>query len=126
MNGSLAAAPLLLLALLGGTANVNATPAAPPTAPQTCTFEPSGPVNIAIGEVEVFYSELGCSDYYVSLSPANGTAGFSSGTECSLTDVYRASGVFKVRGCTAGTVTATVSSGGTVLQTIDITVGPAS
>ena len=122
MYGSLIVAPLLL-ALLGG---LNAPPAAPPTAPQTCTFEPSGPVNIAIGEVEVFYSELGCSDFSVSLSPANGTAGFSSGTDCTLTEVYRPTGIFKVRGCLTGTVTATVSKGGTVLQTIAITVGPAT
>lgn len=123
MNGSLVVAPLLL-ALLGG--GLNAPAAAPPAAPPTCTFEPSGPVSIGIGEVEVFWSELGCSDYSVSLSPADGTAGFSSGTECTLTEVYRSSGVFKVRGCITGTVTATVSKGGTVVQTIDISVGPAT
>lgn len=118
MNGSIVAAPLLL-ALLGA---VNAPPAALSAAAQTCAFEPSGTVEIEIGAVQVFSSDLGCSDYSVSLSPANGTAGFSSGTECSLTYVYRSSGGFKVRGCDDGTVTATVSRGGTVLQTITIAI----
>jgi hypothetical protein len=123
MTRSLVAAPLLL-ALLG--AADNAPPATPPTTPQTCVFEPSGPVSIAVGAGEVFSSAEGCSDYSVVLSPADGTAGFSSGTECTLTEVYRPVGVFKVRGCVIGTVTATVSKGGSVLQTITINVGWAS
>lgn len=119
------AAPLML-ALLG--AQVPApSPAAPsaPLAPRsTCYYEPSGSVFIGIGEVQTFFADLdSCSGLNVSISPANGVAGFSSGTACTKTSVVTGSaGIFKVRGCSAGSVTVTVSSGHSVLQTIYVTV----
>lgn len=112
----------LLLALLGGLWQVP-TPASAPVARQDCWFEPSGTVNIDPGNVQVFYSDA-CAGATVTISPADGTAGFSSGTDCTLTQVTNRTVLFKVRGCVEGTVTATVSSGGFPVQSIDIVVGP--
>jgi hypothetical protein len=110
------AAPLLL-ALLGAGSGT-------PAPAETCSYEPSGVVGIGIGEVQTFHPQTGsCSGLSVSISPADGTAGFSSGSGCTLTGVTTgAFGVFKVRGCENGSVTVTISSGGTVLQTIDVIV----
>lgn len=87
-----------------------------------CSFEPAGPVTIAIDEVQTFFISEGasCTDVNVTITPANGTAGFSSGTACTLTYVTPAGVLFKIRACANGSVTATVREGSTVVQTISV------
>lgn len=87
--------------------------------PDTCTWSPGGPVSIAPGAVQLFTSSFtGCGGVSVSISPANGTAGFSAGSDCTLTSTTtRSNGTFKVRGCNEGAVTVTVGS-----QNISVTV----
>lgn len=113
----------LLVALLGGP-----LPAPPPTASQTCSYQPAEFVFIDIGEVQPFFSDLGgCDGLTITISPGDGTAGFSRGTDCTLHQVTTGStGVFKVRGCEQGSVNVTISDGATVLQTIVVIVGYAS
>lgn len=124
MYPSLAAAALIVpvvAALLGSTPPHPVTP----TDSATCSWTPTGPVTIGVGEEQTFGSALGCSGYSVDITPANGTAGFTSGTACSLTSITTTnSGLFKVRGCATGSVTVTVRSGSTVIQTISVSVGP--
>lgn len=89
----------------------------------TCSWTPSGTVNIAIGAIQTFTSSGGCSGYAVDITPTTGIAGFSSGTDCDLTSVTTTStGLFKVRGCVAGSATVTIRNGGAVVQTIGVVV----
>jgi hypothetical protein len=113
----------LLLALLGGAPH----PSAPaPAARQTCFYEPSGTVYMASGDVLPFYPETnsvgGCTGVTLGILPADGTAGFKTTAGGCGTTTITGGGPFRVRGCASGTVTLTVSYGGTVLQTIDIVV----
>lgn len=123
MYASLAAAALIapVVAALLSTAPRNA----PIPEVATCSWTPAGEVTIEPGEIQTFVSGggFGCSGYSVSITPDNGTAGFSSGTDCTLTSVTTSgAGIFKVRGCNAGGVTVTIRSGSTVVQTISVVV----
>lgn len=119
----LLAAPLLV-ALVGERGNVveNARSASMACVPWT----PSGTVSIPVGEQQTFVpSQTGCSGFTVTVSPADGTAGFPQGVEgCSVTPFTTGStGLFKIRGCvTDGSVDVTVKDGQTVVQTITVVV----
>lgn len=124
MHIPLLTAPLVA-ALLGGLATPPASSPAParaPSAAQTCYYDYPEYVFIQVGEVMPFFGD-NCAGMNISISPADGTAGFSSGTACTKTDVTTVYGVFKVRGCQAGSVTVSISDGGIQLQTIQIIVG---
>ena len=95
--------------------------------PASCSYAPSGTVDILPGSVQTFVPESGnCAGVTVTIAPDDGIAGFSSGSECTLTSVQPGSPayLFKVRGCDEGAVTVTVSAGSSVLQTIAVNVGP--
>lgn len=112
-------APLFLV-LLSGRDNFadNARDAS-----KICSYTPSGTVNINVGQQQTFGAQIGCSGLGVEISPANGTAGFTSGSECSLTTFTTGpTSLFKVRGCQDGTVTVNVRDGSTVIQTITVVV----
>lgn len=91
----------------------------------SCSYSPEGPVSLEIGEVQTFIQDEGssCSDINVTITGGSGVAGFSSGSECTLT-YKEVTLLFKIRGCAIGNATATVRSGSTVIQTFSIAVGP--
>lgn len=87
-------------------------------------YTPSDTVHIAVNAEQTFGpASTGCSGLSISISPANGTAGFTSGTACTLTSFTTGSaGIFKIRGCQPGTVTVSIKQGSTTLQTITLIV----
>lgn len=94
-----------------------------PSPTDTCSFSPSGTVSIDIDEVKTFTpSSLECSGLTATISPADGSAGFSSGTACTKTSVTITT-LIKVRGCDFGSPTLTIRDGGIVVQTIDLLIG---
>src|SRR5688572_1627879 len=113
-------APLMLLLWLAGH---NAMRDATNPTMTTCSWSPSGTVYVWPGYVQPFVTDLPCPGYNIDISPADSTAGFSSGAGCTLTSVTTGgSGTFKVRGCVDGTVTVTVRDGSTVVQQITVVV----
>lgn len=90
--------------------------------PCDVAFSPTS-ADIEIGEIEIFAATPFCPGITASLAPANGTAGFSSGTACTLTSVS-SQGLVKVRGCQEGSATLTIRQDGVVVQTINIDVVP--
>lgn len=121
MSPSLAAAALSAPILVGLLMPLSR--AEPGVYTPTCTWSPAGPVSLAPDAEQTFTSGFGCSGYTVTISPANGTAGFTAGSACDLTEVTTSgSGIFKVRACEVGSVTVTIRSGSTVVQTISVSV----
>ncbi len=88
----------------------------------TCVWSPSGPVVLAPGGQQTFVAQTGCGGQSVSINPANGTAGFTAGTNCTLTSTTTGSaiGTFKVRGCSEGSVVVTIATGQTINVTVDV------
>jgi hypothetical protein len=119
-----------LLAVLTACASELPTDVTPPLdRPQLLETE-CGPYepeyqSILIDSVAIFTRsnpQIGCSSRYVEITPANGDAGFSHGSGCTLTTNTTVL-VFKIRGCQTGTVLAEVytnSSKSTHLQTVTL------
>jgi hypothetical protein len=90
---------------------------------QNCIpYSPSGTVAMDVGATQTFFPAMGfCGPVDVSISPNNGVAGFTSGTDCNTTtNTTGGVGLFKIRTCNSGNVTVTIRDGATVLQTIQI------
>jgi hypothetical protein len=95
-----------------------------------CHFTPDGEVSMYPGEILTFayMGSEDCTGYTINISPADGTAGLSKGTLCSMSNWTISSpysALFKVRACQEGEVSITVRDPSSVVkQTILLTVLP--
>ena len=82
--------------------------------------------HIPVGQIQTFAPSniTACDGAYGVITPASGAAGFSQGSQCTLTQVQESgASLFKIRKCTSGGVTFRIytdASQTTLLQTITI------